>query len=121
MAAVTIAPSKALLQKREVARDYAARVLDPAVSPSIEYVRLTRPADVLQALHSHLKAVANGQVLEPDYAQCRLLPPLPAERLRAVTDFLAPLLADLAAEAFPQDAVAHELVKRVEAALKAHA
>ena len=79
VAEVVVAPSSKAMRKRQEARDYAARVLDPVLDPAIQYLRMQKPgpARVLPTLLKYLQAMQEGEDLEPDRTKMKL-PPMPA-------------------------------------------
>ena len=118
VAEVVVAPSSKAMRKRQEARDYAARVLDPVLDPAIQYLRMHKPgpARVLPTLLKYLQAMQEGEDLEPDRSKMKL-PPMPAAQFP--TDFLVPILGALVKEMPPKEEVLGALIAKVEEALGA--
>lgn len=117
---VTISPSSQAMRKRQEARDYAARVLDPVLDPAMQYLRMQKPAPnrVLPTLLSYLKEKADGEELEPDRSKLKL-PPMPRDKFP--TEFLTPILCELVKEMPPKEEVLASLIAKVELAMGAKA
>lgn len=112
-ASVEISPSKKAMRRREEARDYHARVIDPIIDPAMQYLRMQKPAParVLPALLSFLQAKAEGEELEPDRSKLKL-PPMPAEKFPM--KFLTPILCELVKEMPAEDEVLASLISKIE-------
>merc|ERR1712091_734100 len=101
------------MSARALARDYQYRVLDPIMTPAIQYVRLQKPspARCLPSLLNYLRAKQEGEELEPDRSKLKAdYVPIPD----AATSVIVKVLAEIVGQAPPAEEALGKLIEVFE-------